>query len=91
MTINENIKTRGWSSDQVTAFARRFAGTHRTAWHAYVPDVREALIASFVLLIVLGQDAKTIDVEEVRSLQLRLAVRLAERHQMSNPTAELAE
>lgn len=78
----------GWSDGQVREFAKRFAFANKAAWTAYVDDVREALIDSSVLLIVLGQDRIGVDVSEVRSLRTRIGVRLASKHAMSNPIAE---
>lgn len=77
----------GWSDGQVREFARRFARSHRACWPAYVPTVREALIDSFVLLVVLGQDRSGVAVEEIRSLRSRLGARLA-RSGMSNPVGD---
>lgn len=75
----------GWNDGQIREFAKRFAYANKAAWHAYVPDVREALIDSFVLLIVLGQDRSGVSVDEIRSLRMRLGARLADKHQMPNP------
>ncbi len=76
---------------QIREFAKRFTYANKAAWHAYVPDVREALIDSFVLLAVLGQDRAGVPVDEVRSLRRRLGVRLATHHSMANAIAEQAE
>ncbi len=78
----------GWQGMQVREFAKRFAYANKAAWHAYVPDVREALIDSFVLLVVLGQDATGVQVEEIRSLRIRVGARLATHHSMPNPIAD---
>ncbi len=81
----------GWSDGQVREFARRFARSHRACWPAYVPTVREALIDSFVLLVVLGQDRSDVAVEEVRSVRSRLGACLS-RSGMPNPVGdEVAE
>lgn len=77
----------GWEDRQVAEFARRFAFTNKACWPAYVDDVREALIDSFVLLVVLGQAREAVSVDDVRSLRTRLGTRLAEKHQLPNPTA----
>jgi len=77
-----------WTEPQVTEFARRFAFVNKTAWHAYVDSVREALIDSFVLTVVLGQDRDNVDVDNIRSMRRRLAVRVMNKYQMANPTAE---
>ena len=79
----------GWQNMQVHEFAKRFAYAHKPAWHAYVPDVREALIDSFVLIVVLGQDATGVQVDEIRSMRNRLGMRLATFHNMQNPVADL--
>ena len=73
---------------QVREFAKRFAYANKAAWHAYVPDVREALIDAFVLLVVLGQDRTGVQVDEVRLFRCRLGLRLATHHRMPNPIAE---
>jgi hypothetical protein len=78
-----------WTNDQVREFAKRFAGINRPVWPVLVDDIREAIIDSFVLLIVLGQDRGDVQVEEIRSMRTRLAVRLAAHHKMPNPTADL--
>ena len=66
----------GWSVQQVKSFARRFATTHRPAWHACVPEVREALVDRFVLQVVLGQDRHAVAVSEIQSLRSRLVAAL---------------
>lgn len=79
----------GWSDRQIREFAKRFAFANKSAWHAYVTDVREALIDSFVLLVVLGQDRDVgVPVDEVGSLRSRLGLRLATHHGMCNVIAE---
>lgn len=81
----------GWSDLQVRDFARRFAEQHRPCWPAYVADVREAMIDSFVLAIVLGQDRAGVDLAEVRSMRDRLGGLLATKYGMRNPTADSIE
>jgi len=80
----------GWSDHQIGNFARRFSEKHRPCWPAYVADVREALIDSFVLLVVLGQDRIGVDLGEVRSMRDRLGILLATKYGMRNPIAEEA-
>ena len=77
----------GWADGHVREFARRFAALHRPSWPVLVPDLREALIDSFVLMVVLGQSGDSVGVGEIRSLRTRLATQLAEHHKMPNPTA----
>lgn len=77
----------GWTDGQVREFARRFAGVNRPLWPVLVGDIREAVIDSFVLMIVLGQDRGDVQVAEIRSMRTRLAVELAAKHRMPNPTA----
>ena len=72
----------GWNDMQIREFAKRFSYANRAAWHAYVPNVRDALIDAFVLSVVLGQDRLGIQVEEIRSLRRRLGARLAAHHRM---------
>jgi hypothetical protein len=79
-----------WTDQQVREFGSRFAAANKAIWPAFVDDVREALIDSFVLLLVLGQDRDGVRVEEIRSLRTRLAVRIATHHRMPNQTAESA-
>ena len=66
MKANDQIGS-GWSDMQVRYFAKRFAFANKSAWHAYVDGVREALIDSFILLIVLEQDRSGVQVDEIRS------------------------
>ncbi len=82
----------GWTDAQVQTFGRRFAVSHKATWPAYVADVREALIDSFVLLIVLGQDRSSgaVEIKEIQSLRTRLGIRIARAHWMANPTVEQA-
>lgn len=66
----------GWNRDQVKDFARRVrerTGSLRPdgAW-TWLPYVREALVAECVLDIVLGQERREVEVEEVRKLLLAL-------------------
>jgi hypothetical protein len=77
----------GWTDGQVSEFARRFAAVYRPAWSAYVDHVREALIDSFVLGVILGQDKLGIDLGEVRSMHSRLSRILKLSHRMANPSA----
>lgn len=80
-----------WDNGQIAAFAKQFALQHRPCWPAYVPDVREAMIDSFAMSIVLGQYADHITISEIRSLRMRLGVMLgSQRFRMSNPIAEQA-
>jgi hypothetical protein len=82
----------GWNDMQIREFAKRFAYANKASWHAYVTDVREALIDSAVLLVVLGQDRAgvkvDVKVDEVRSLRSRLGSCLAAHHRMPNAIAE---
>lgn len=73
-----------WTDTQVDLFARRIRDLYSAAWHAYVGHVREALIDSFVLTIVLGQLGKdhTVAVAEIRSLRARVGSRLATKYKM---------
>ncbi len=83
----------GWTDDQVSDLARRFAYVemHKATWPAYVDDVRNAMIRSFVLVVVLGQDRSgqddDVSIREVRSLPSRLARVLFERYRMVSPLA----
>lgn len=77
----------GWSTSQVNEFAKRLAYRERACWPAYVDDVREALIDSEVLSVVLGQDSHRsggILVEEIKRLRNGIGVRLASKHGMPN-------
>jgi hypothetical protein len=76
----------GWSRGQVVEFAKRFSDHHKACWPAYVDDVREAMIDSFVLMVVLGQDDReaVVDMDEVRLLRSRIDIRLHEVHEMRN-------
>jgi hypothetical protein len=79
----------GWTDGQVREFAKRFADINHPMWPVLVDALREAIIDSFVLLIVLGQDRGDVQVEEIRSMRTCLAIRLAVHHKMPNPTADL--
>lgn len=80
----------GWADEQVREFAQRFAVANKPSWHAYTGHVREALIDHAVLVVVLGVRQADIYVNEIRSLRTRLGQRLASKHQMGNPIADLA-
>jgi len=83
-TTNAKQST-GWTDDQVRHFAKRFASFHKTSWHAYVADVREAFIDSFLFAIVLGQDRHDVAVADMRSLRTRMTHLLGSKHNMPNP------
>lgn len=76
----------GWSAAQVTAFAKRFAGSDAArAWPFFVPEVREALVRSFVLDIALGVDRDGRDpvpATAVQGLANDVIATLAARHKM---------
>lgn len=86
--MSTDVMTGSWTDGQVAEFAKRFACANKACWPAYVNDVREALIDSSVLLIVLGQDRHGVAIEEIRALRSRLGARLAAKHSMANPIAE---
>lgn len=83
-----DVMAGSWTDGQVAEFAKRFAFANKACWPAYVDDVREALIDSSVLLIVLGQDRHGVPIDEIRALRLRLGARLAAKHKTANPIAE---
>lgn len=78
----------GWTDGQVREFAKRFAGVNRPIWPVLVGAMRESVIDSFVLMVVLSQDRGDVQVGEIRSLRTRLAVELAAKYRMPNPTAD---
>jgi hypothetical protein len=84
----QGIVAMAWTDRQVREFGKRFASSSKAPWPAFVDEVREALIDSFILLLVLGQDCDDVKLEEIRSVRTRLAVCIATKHQMTNPTAE---
>lgn len=90
-TIKSNEMKHGWESGQVVTFAKRFAGSDAArAWSFLVPEVRKALIRSFVMDIALGVDREgrePISVAEVQSLADDVIAMLAARHRM--PPAEV--
>lgn len=64
-------------------FAKRFARSSAgSAWWAFAPDVREALIARFALNIATGCERDTITAGEVQRLAVDIERVLAERHAM---------
>lgn len=79
----------GWTDGQVREFARDFAARYRPLWPALVDDVREAMIDSYVLSVVLGQhDEGGVPTAQICSMRSRLAVQLETRWKMSNPGAD---
>lgn len=77
----------GWSNEQVTLFAKRFANSAEGfAWWAFVEEIREALIDTFVLGLVFSQKGE-IRIEDIKSLRKRLVDELANKHrlQISRP------
>ncbi len=84
----------GWTDGQVREFARQFAFSNKATWPAYVDDVRDAMIGHHVLNVVLGQDRSgrhdDVSIREIRSLLLRLARVLSDKHHMASPLAEQA-
>lgn len=76
----------GWSDGQVRMFAKRIADKYRAAWFVLAPEIREAVVSEFVLLIVLGQDKVAVSVDEVRALRIGICQRLKSHHRMSTDT-----
>lgn len=81
----------GWSDGQVRTFAKRIADKYRAAWFVLAPEIREAVVSEFVLLIVLGQEKVAIEVEEVRALREAICLRLMSHHRMATETAAYEE
>jgi hypothetical protein len=81
----------GWSDGQARSFAKRIADKYRPAWFVLAPEIREAVVSEFVLLIVLGQDKVAIGVEEVRALRTAICARLKSHHSMATETAAAHE
>jgi hypothetical protein len=62
-------------------FAKHFARSDNgLAWWAFVDDVREALIDTFVLNIVFSQDKGEVGIEDIRALRARIVHRLGSKH-----------
>jgi len=57
-----------WSKDQEKFFAKQVRARIGDAWDWLVPEVREALVAEHVLMVVLGLVRQDIQVEDVRVL-----------------------
>lgn len=61
----------GWSEKQARAFHREAVrAIGKSTWNSVFtpPEVKEALIAQKVLGVILIQDAKSVQVEDVRAL-----------------------
>ena len=63
-----------WTKQQAQLFAKRVKQRSGSAWWAFVPDVREALLDAEVMSVVLGQDRASITVEDIRRLRVDVAV-----------------
>lgn len=87
--MNE-YEAEGWDAGQIATFAADFARSGEgKAWWAFVDDVREAMIDSAVLKIVLsGRDENTISLGAIRSLRKRFAQRLQAKHGLRNQAGE---
>jgi len=57
-----------WSKDQVKGFAKGLRRDVGHAWRWLVPEVHEALAARHVLAIVLGQNNRTINIDDIEEL-----------------------
>jgi hypothetical protein len=85
-----NYESEDWGSGQIATFAADFArSAEGRAWWAFVDDVREAIIDSVVLKIVLsGRNENTISLGAIRSLRRRFAQRLQAKHGLRNQAGE---
>lgn len=61
-----------WSNAQVTEFARRLKKTWGPCWHVLVPEVKCAIVDSFVLSTVFQLEKNTVDIDSVRALSAGL-------------------
>ena len=70
-----------WDKGQVLAFARQIFLDHADAWSYLGPKLRNGLLDSFIVNLILG--ARTpISIDEIRLLRLQLRTALAEKHRM---------
>jgi len=73
-----------WTQQQAKSFAKRIAESKqgRAVWWAWPTEVREAIVAEFVLMIVFGQDAETVEIKDVIELRKMICIELDVRHRM---------
>jgi len=81
----------GWSDGQVRTFAKQIAGKYQPAWFLLAPELREAIVSQFVLLIVLAQEKIAIEVAEVCALRTAICLRLKSHHRMATETSAAHE
>lgn len=68
MGMSETTTRAAWNRDQEKFFAKQVRDRIGDAWDWLVPEVREALVAEHVLMVVLGLVRQDIHVEDVRVL-----------------------
>jgi hypothetical protein len=75
-----------WTDGQVAAFADAFAAQYKATWPAYMAEVRDALITSFVMREVLFRlDAsERVSIRMIHSLHERISRRLIVAHRMAD-------
>lgn len=71
------MSSEGWSQEQVTRFARDLFKKYAGALELLTPQLREGLIDSFIVSLILKQKAP-VTPEEVRTLRLGLVEKMAE-------------
>lgn len=78
----------GWTDEDVMVFALQFATSDIAgAWEYFTNDVREALIESYVLGVLLVDDREHFQKSTIASLRGRLGRRLELEHGLKNPIA----
>lgn len=73
-----------WSPQQAKSFAKRIVESKqgRACWWAWPSEIREAIVSEFVLLIVLGQDKGSVEIEAIRELREMICEELERRYKM---------
>jgi hypothetical protein len=78
-----------WSDSQAKSFAKRIAERYKPAWFVLTNDIREAVVSEHVMLVVLAQDAVTVEVEAITQLRRAVCRHLFVQHKMGTETGEL--
>lgn len=65
----------GWDKDQIKLFAKTIRKDLGQAWDFMVPQVREAMVDSFILRIIFSQRGD-VPVNDVKTLRHNLLVQL---------------
>lgn len=79
----------GWTTGQVDVFARRIAQKWQGAWFALADDLRDAVVASYVIDVLYSQERSSARITDVKRLHVGICRRLQARYRMSTPTASI--